>query len=79
MSSHPKSELGAAQQVVEMSNRRFRDDEFLLPQGLTRGRSAIRGRVMFSPVVVPLFRGRPVGELAWSEIRYDASCFVMPR
>ena len=76
--SNPKEELGATQHTVQTSNRRFRDDEFLLPRDLTRGRSKIRVRVKFTPVEVPLFLGRPLDELAWSEIRYDAFCFVLP-
>lgn len=76
--SNPKDELGATQHTVEKSNRRFRDDEFLLPRRLTEGRSAIRVRIQFTPVPIPLFPGQPLPELAWSEIRYDAYCFVMP-
>jgi hypothetical protein len=76
--SNPKGELGATQHVVQTSNRRFRDDEFLVPRALTEGRSAIRIRVRFTPVKRPLFPGRPLAELAWSEIRYSAYCFVMP-
>ena len=30
--SNPKDELGAAQHVAQTSNRRFRDDEFLVPR-----------------------------------------------
>jgi hypothetical protein len=60
------------------SNRRFRDDEFLVPRDLTAGRSAIRIRVKFTPVEIPLLPGRPVDELAWSEMRYKAYCYVMP-
>ena len=30
--SNPKDELGATQHIVQTSNRRFRDDEFLLPR-----------------------------------------------
>jgi hypothetical protein len=26
----------------------------------------------------PLFPGQPVAELAWSEIRYSAYCYVLP-
>jgi hypothetical protein len=77
--SNPKEELGATQHIVQTSNRRFRDDEFLVPRDLTEGRSAIRVRVRFTPVNRPLFPGHPVPELAWSEIRYDAYCFVMPQ
>ena len=76
--SNPKGELGAPEHVVQTSNRRFRDDEFLVPRGLTADRSSIRVRVRFTPVATPLFPGHPPGELAWSEIRYDAYCFVMP-
>jgi hypothetical protein len=77
--SDPKGELGETQHIVVTSNRQFRDDEFLLPVELTKGRSKIRVRVKFTPVNRPLFPGHPMAELAWSEIRYDAYCFVMPR
>ncbi len=76
--SNPKEELGATQHNVQTSNRRFRDDEFLLGRALTQGRSAIRVRVQFTPVKIPLFPGQPLAELAWSELRYDAYCFMMP-
>ena len=76
--SNPKEELGATQHIVQTSNRRFRDDEFIIPRDLTRGRSAIRVRIRFIPVKIPLFPGQPLPELAWSEIRYDAYCWVMP-
>jgi hypothetical protein len=62
--SNPKEALGGSQHIVQTSNRRFRDDEFLLPRNLTQNRSAIRVRVKFVPVRLPLFpgtRGRRVG------------------
>ena len=34
-------------------------------------------RVKFTPVKVPLFPGQPLPELAWSEMRYEAYCFVV--
>jgi hypothetical protein len=74
-----RQELGATQHVVETSNRRFRDDEFLLPRALTAGKSSIRLRVKFTPVRTPLFPGYPLPDLAWSEMRYTAYSFVMPR
>jgi hypothetical protein len=77
--SNPKDELGAAQHIVQTSNRRFRDDEFLVPRDLTEGRTAIRVRIQFKPVSTPLYPGHPLGELAWSEIRYAAYCFVFPQ
>jgi hypothetical protein len=76
--SNPKQELGAAEHKVEASNRRFRDDEFLIPRVLTQGRKTIWVRVQFTPVNRPLFPGYPIGERAWSEIKYTAYCFVIP-
>lgn len=76
--SNPKAELGETQHVVETSNRRFRDDEFLISRELTEGLTAIRVRVQFAPVNIPLFPGAPPQKQAWSEIRYSAYCIVMP-
>ena len=76
--SNPKDELGAAQHLVQTSNRRFRDDEFLIPRNLTAGQSEIRVRIKFTPVTIPLFPGHPLPELAWTELRYDAYCFQLP-
>ena len=73
-----KDELGTTQHIVETSNRRFRDDEFLIPRMLTKGRSSVRIRVKFTPVSTPLFPGYATQELAWSEIRYSAYSFVHP-
>jgi len=77
--SNPKEELGATLHIAQTSNRRFREDEFLIPRELTEGRKAIRVRVKFAPVTTPLFPGHPLPELAWSEINYSAYSFVMPR
>jgi hypothetical protein len=77
--SNPREELGATAHVVETSNRRFRDDEFLVPRALTQGRKAIWVRVKFTPVNRPLFPGYPLGDRSWSEIKYTAYCFVIPK
>ena len=71
--AHPLAECTAEE------NRRFRDDEFLLPLALTQARDAIRVRVKFTPVSVPLYPGYPLPALAWSEMRYTAYSFVMPK
>jgi hypothetical protein len=76
--SDAKGELGETLHHVQTSNRRFRDDEFLVPRDLTEGRSAIRVRVDFTPVRRPLFPGHPIPELAWTELHYSAYCFVLP-
>jgi hypothetical protein len=76
--SNARGELGETEHIVETSNRRFRDDEFLLPRAATQGRSAIRIRIRFTPVLIPLFPGRGLPPLAWSEMRYTAYSIVMP-
>lgn len=76
--SNPKGELGATEHRKETSNRWFRDDEFLLPRNLTKGRGQIRIRVEFRPVNRPLFPGEPLPDLRWSEIKYTAYSFVAP-
>lgn len=47
--------------------------------GVMLHRSKIRVRVRFTPVTVPLSPGYPVPELAWSEIRYVAYRYRMPK
>jgi hypothetical protein len=76
--SNPPNELGETRHIVQMSNRRFRDDEFLVARSLTEGRTAVRVRLRFTPVHRPLFPGHPLPDLAWSELRYKVYCFVMP-
>ncbi len=76
-----RDELGPTQHDMEVSNRRFRDDEFLLPRELTQGKSSIRVRVKFTPVNRPLVPGqqRASSFLGWSEFSYGAYSFVMPK
>jgi hypothetical protein len=76
--SNPAAELGPAEHNVQTSDRRFREDEFLLPRSLTEGRSAIRIRIHFTPVSHPLFDGDLPLEPAWSEFRYWLYSYVMP-
>jgi hypothetical protein len=77
--SDPKGELGETQHRVQTSNRRFRDDEFLVPRDLTEGRPAVRVRVRFTPVERPLFPGQPFpGERLWTEFRYQAYSILLP-
>jgi hypothetical protein len=77
--SNPKGELGETLHNVQTSNRQWREDEFLLPPEHTKGRSQIRVRVQFEPRPIPLFPGHPIAKLAWSEYRYWAYSFVMPK
>jgi hypothetical protein len=74
---HP--ELAPPARILWPSNRRWREDEFMIARHLTAGREQIRVRVEFQPVSLPLFPGHPLAEEAWTEFRYRAYCFVMPR
>ena len=74
--SNPDAELGAAGHAVQTSNRRWRDDEFLLPARLTAGRRAVRVRVVYAPLNHPLTPGAPAVEGAWSEYRYAVDSYV---
>lgn len=76
--SRPPEERGQTQHIVVTSNRRFRDDEFIIPASLTRGRSRLRVRLQCVPVERPLFPGYPLTETAWTEIAYTAYCWVLP-
>jgi hypothetical protein len=77
--SNSRNEVGKTIHEVITSNRRFRDDEFLLPRSLTEGRSKLHVQVKFTPIERPLFPGHPMAPLAWTEIRYDAYCYIMPK
>ena len=76
--SNPKDELGATEHIVQTSNRRFRDDEFLIPRKLTAGRKIIWLRIRYTPVNRPLYPGYPMGDQGWSEIKYTAYSYVLP-
>lgn len=77
--SDPKGELDARKYVVQTSNRRFRDDEFLIPARLTENRSAIRVRVKSVADNTELFPDyRFPRQSAWSELRYVVYSYVLP-
>jgi hypothetical protein len=77
--SNPEGELGAGQRIVQTSNRRWREDEFLVPRGLTEGRERVRVEVRFTPVARPLHPGEAAPtEAWWSESRYEAYAYVLP-
>jgi hypothetical protein len=74
--SNPPTELGAPSQTLQTSNRRWRDDEFLLPSRLTAGRAAVRVRLTYAPVSRPIVPGATPADSAWSEYRYTAYSYV---
>lgn len=74
----PRRELGKSNPQVQTSNRRFREDEFMIPKDLTAGRDRIRVRIEFEPANIPLLPDSDLPEQAWSEMRYKAYSFVFP-
>lgn len=79
MFSHPPKETDKRMYNVQTSNRRFRDDEWLIPAALTKGRSNIRVKIVFEPVEQELYPGYKFpGKNAWSELRYTAYSYIVP-
>jgi len=79
MVSKPSGEMGNRKYEIQTSNRRFRDDEFLIPAKLTQGCSAIRVRVRFKPDDQQLYPGHPFPkQSSWSELKYDVYSYVLP-
>lgn len=77
--SDPRGELEKPQYKTKTSNRRFRDDEFLIPAKLSNKRSAIKVKIKFIPNEQELFPGFPFPkESAWSELRYAVYSYIMP-
>lgn len=76
--SNPAAETGAPMRAIQTSNRRFRDDEFLIPRALTEGRSAVRIELRFVPRPTPIAPGESARPQAWSELRYTAFSYVLP-
>ncbi len=76
--SNPATELGATDAHVQAIDRRWREDELLIPRSLTVGRSKIRVRIAFAPLHVPIAPDVSLGPEAWSEVRYDAYSYLAP-
>jgi hypothetical protein len=76
--SWPPGELDPPLHTVQVSNRRWRQDELLIDRKLTEGRSKIRVRIVFQPANRPLYPGHPLLAQAWSEYRYTAYVWRLP-
>lgn len=80
MYSGPRGELGKRDYHVQTSNRRFRDDEFLIPARLTKGLSAIQVRIKCLPDQQQLYPGHDFPKQScWSELKYDVYSYVQPK
>lgn len=78
--SNPRPELAKRQYKVETSNRRFRDDEFLIPARMTRGLCEMKIRVVFVPDYKELFPGCPFPQPNyWSEMKYKVYNYIEPQ
>jgi hypothetical protein len=75
--SNPPGELDAPAVVVETSDRRWRDDEFVVPRALTEHRSSVRVELRFVPAATPLMPDTAPGARAWSEVRYQVYSYVL--
>jgi D-arabinan exo alpha-(1,3)/(1,5)-arabinofuranosidase (non-reducing end) len=76
--SDPPHELDPFAPLVEVSNRRWRDDEFLVPRALTEGHGRIRVRIVFTPANTILTPSATPLPEAWSEFRYTAYVWTLP-
>jgi hypothetical protein len=76
----PEAEIAPPRNEERTVNRRFNQSEFLIGSEHTEGREAVRVRIRFSPRDIDLWPDHPFPKTsAWSEIRYDAYCYVMPK
>jgi D-arabinan exo alpha-(1,3)/(1,5)-arabinofuranosidase (non-reducing end) len=78
--SNPKGELEKRELRTKTSNRRFRDDEFMIPANLTKNSSQIAVKIKFLPNDQHLFPEFPFPkESIWSEFSYDVFNYVLPK
>jgi hypothetical protein len=74
-----KAELAPTEHNVVTSNRRWREEEFLIPRQATHGVERLEIRVEPIAEDRPLFPGHPFPvKNAWSESRYWAYCYRLP-
>lgn len=73
-------ELGKTQHNIITSNRRWREEEFLVPRHLTEGVERLEVKLQHVPNTRELFPGKDFdSESAWSEARYWVYCYRMPK
>ena len=78
--SNPPGELDPVRNEIITGNRRWREEEFLLPSSITKGESEIMIRIEHLPSSNQMtpsqnFPAEPI----WSESRYWLYSFVLPR
>ncbi|MEO6497840.1 MAG: hypothetical protein ABIN95_02450, partial [Mucilaginibacter sp.] len=79
MHSDGDGELGKRKYVIQTTNRRFRDDEFLIPAAFTKGSDKVRIKVKFVGGEEELYPGKAFPKKsAWSELKYDVYSYILP-
>jgi hypothetical protein len=74
-----EAELAPTEHNVITSNRRWREEEFVISSAFTRGLTEIEVKIEFVPNTLELFPGYPFpGKSAWSESRYWVYSYVLP-
>lgn len=78
--SYTEAELAPAEHQIITGNRRWREEEFLIPRQLTEGIDTLEVKIEFVPDSKELFPGQPFpAQSAWSESRYYVYCYKMPK
>jgi hypothetical protein len=73
------AELAPTQHNVVTSNRRWREEECLIPRHLTEGVKRLSICIEHVPDGGPLYPGHPfLVDNAWSEARYWVYCYRLP-
>lgn len=74
-----EAEFAATQHVMITSNRRWREEEFLIASELTRDRDSLDIKIVHVPNHIQLYPGKDFPEKSyWSESRYSVYCYKMP-
>jgi hypothetical protein len=80
MDGNPDGERGKTRHNIVTSNRRWREEEFLIARQLTEGVNRLEIKIELVPNEKELFPGQSFpAESAWSEARYWVYCYRMPR
>jgi len=75
-----RQELGETEHNVVTSNRRWREEEFLIARKFTTGKKRLEIKLVHVPNDTPLYPGHPFPvRSAWSAARYQVFCYRMPQ
>jgi hypothetical protein len=79
MHSDATGELGKRKYDEQTSDRRFRDDEFMIPAALTKNLDKIAIKVKFVEGEKEIYPGKDFPQQsAWSELKYDVYSYIIP-